>query len=444
MTFKLRASRDRVDDLARLVAIAGAVTIALAVFGPRIGLGVAEQSVFYVWLGLTRTDLGTLGATAITLAIFAALLARVWRVGMVALANMGIAVLSIMIGLVILEVIARVMDGMPVFAMRNWLAERNALLTTQTLSEYDPLLGWMIRSNLSFHAEDPTTSFTTGRYGIRLNRPGAGPSPAGGILAVGDSFTAGSDVGDRHAWPAQLEALIQRPVINGAAGGWAADQIVLRAESLLPILEPATVIVSFYQDDIARAHFRVYGGANKPFFTIENGELVRHNRPVPLYTGRPEETPRWLILPSYSYLVLFTMDRLGWSNWWQVYGTSYMKADNDPVEVTCQLLRRLERELGGRGTRLLLVMQYGAGEVVERPEPATAVVACAQRAGIDTLDLWDDLVTEYRRSFQDYARLWTGYDGQKIFGHMSSLGNWFVAERIAARLTSYSYSRSSQ
>jgi hypothetical protein len=155
-----------------------------------------------------------------------------------------------------------------------------------------------------------------------------------------------------------------------------------------------------------------------------------------VYTGRPDETPGWLILPSYSYLVLFTMDRLGWSSWWQNYSTSYVKADNDPVEVTCELLRRLQRELARRRTRLLLVMQYGAEEVAEQPKNAVAVVACAQHAGIETLDLWNDLVTEYRRSFQDYAGLWVGHDGPKIFGHMSSLGNRFVAERIAARLTS--------
>jgi hypothetical protein len=426
--------------------------MALALLGPRLGLGVAEQSVFYLWFGLTRTDLAAVGATAIAtaiaLAICAALATRIQQASIVVaktsitlLSAIGIVLLSLLICLVILEVIARVMDGMPVFAMRNWLAERNALLTTQTLSEYDPLLGWVIKSNQSFHADDPTTSFTTGRYGIRLNRPDGGPPSTGGILAVGDSFTAGSDVGDRHSWPAQLETLIRRPVINAAAGGWAADQIVLRAESLLPVLEPATVIVSLYHDDIARSRFRVYGGANKPFFTVENGELVHHNRPVPLYTGRPEETPRWLILPSYSYLVLFTMDRLGWSSWWQTYSTSYVKAaDNDPVAVTCELIRRLQRELARRGTRLLLVMQYGAGEVEERPANASAVIACARQAGIDTLDLWDDLAAEYRHSFEGYARLWTGRDGQKMFGHMSSLGNRFVAERIAALRTLYSQS----
>jgi hypothetical protein len=427
MTFHLRLSRRRVRVLALLLAIAGGTATALAFFGPRIGLGDAEQSVFYVWFGLTRTDLGIIGAIITAGAICAA-------VATIGLANICIVLLSLTIGLAILEICARLMDGVPAFAMRNWLAERNALLTTQTLSEYDPLLGWVIKSDQSLYPDDPNRSFTTGAYGIRLNRPAAGPPPTAGILAVGDSFAVGSEVGDRHSWPAHLETLIQRPVVNGAAGGWATDQIVLRAESLLAVLKPTTVVVSFYHDDIARTHFRVYGGANKPFFTVENGKLVHHNRPVPLYTGRPEETPSWLILPSYSYLVLFTMDRLGWSSWWQAYSTSYVKAYNDPVEVTCQLLRRLQHRLTGQGTRLLFVMQYGAEEVAEQPKHATAVIACARQAGIETLDLWDDLVSEYRRSFQDYAGLWVRHDGPKPFGHMSSLGNRFVAERIATRL----------
>jgi hypothetical protein len=56
MTLQLRLSRHRVRVLALLLAIAGGTATALAFFGPRIGLGVGEQSVFYLWFGLTRTD----------------------------------------------------------------------------------------------------------------------------------------------------------------------------------------------------------------------------------------------------------------------------------------------------------------------------------------------------------------------------------------------------
>ena len=80
-------------------------------------------------------------------------------------------------------------------------------------------------------------------------------------------------------------------------------------------------IVSFFEGDIARAGLRVFEGGSKPFFTIENGSLVHHNRPVLRYTGStPSDRPiPWLIVPSYSYLVQFVTDRLGWSNWWRKF-----------------------------------------------------------------------------------------------------------------------------
>ena len=112
-----------------------------------------------------------------------------------------------------------------------------------------------------------------------------------------------------------------------------------------------------------------------------------------------------------------------------------MKVGNDPVAVSCALLRRLQAELSDRRTELLFVIQYGGLRVlVKKPTSAVDVVTCARQAGIDTLDLWDDFVAVHDRSLDDYGKLWAYYDGSKIFGHMSSLGNRFVAERIAARL----------
>lgn len=63
------------------------------------------------------------------------------------------------------------------------------------------------------------------------------------MIAVGDSFTAGSEVADAETWPAQLERLIDGPVINAGVGGYGTDQMILRSESLLPVLQPSAVVV---------------------------------------------------------------------------------------------------------------------------------------------------------------------------------------------------------
>ncbi len=269
------------------------------------------------------------------------------------------------------------------------MAERKALLNTYFPNEYDPVLGWVLKPNQSIDPDNPAKSITTGEYGVRLSEPGASPSlPQGAILAVGDSFTAGDEVGDRGAWPAILEGILGRRVINAADVGWGTDQIVLRTEELLPKLAPSTVILSVFQDfngDVDRAGLRVFWSVNKPYFTIEDGALVPHNIPVPQYRGAAEETSKWLLVPSYFYLLQFVVNRLGgWSNWWEMY--SFVPVNNDSVAVSCALLHRIQSELAARGTDFLLVMQYtGSVNPVKRPDKSAAVVACARAAGIDTL-----------------------------------------------------------
>ncbi len=314
---------------ASILLIAGAIA-ALALLAPQLGLGIREQFFLYVRLGLSRTDLLTAAALVSAMTTIAWLAARNWPLVVARarnlLVNLALVGASVLVSLLVLEAVVRLIDGVPILAARNWLAERNALLTTQTMNEHDPLLGWVLKPDQRLYADHPESSFTTGAHGIRRNALDANAVPEGAILAVGDSFTAGSDVGDRHAWPAHLEALLGRPVVNAAAGGWATDQIILRAESLLPTLRPRAVIVSFYEGDISRAAYRVYGGANKPYFTVEKNALVHHNRPVPLYTGRKEETATRLLLPSYSYLVRWGMDRLGLS---EIMGESQRQLRHD-------------------------------------------------------------------------------------------------------------------
>ncbi len=433
----LRPSRSRqfVRTIAFLLLIATSITIVISLVGPQVGLGLADRSLMYVWFGLSRTELFLTGVTGGGIAVYVGIATymRQWKMFV---ANTCLLLAAVVVSLLILEVIARVVDGKPILALRNWLGERNALLTTQTLNDYDPLLGWVLKPNQRIATDQPASSFTTGPYGIRLSRPDGGVPSSGAVLAVGDSYTAGSEVGDRHTWPAQLETIIGHPVINAATGGWATDQIVLRTESLLSVLRPSIVIVSFYENDIERAAYKIYSGGGKPFFTVENDELIRHNIPVKRYTGRIQETPLLLVIPSYSYLVMFVADRLGWSNWWQAFSTSYVNAGNDPAAVTCVLLRRLQSKLANLEIKFMLVLQYGGAVTPTKSVNSEAVVACARRAGIDTLDLFDDLLSVHDNSYRDYIRLWASFDGHKVFGHMSSLGNRLVAERIAARLRS--------
>ena len=115
--------------------------------------------------------------------------------------------------------------------------------------------------------------------GVRSN--GRDDTPSGRpILAVGDSFTFGDEVGDSDTWPAQLEARVGRPVVNGGVFGYGLDQIVLRAERLLEDVDADTVVLGLIFDDVIRTEY-AYRYAWKPWFEVVNDALVLRGTPVP-------------------------------------------------------------------------------------------------------------------------------------------------------------------
>src|SRR5262245_5906106 len=160
---------------------------------------------------------------------------------------------SLTLSLLACELIVRTLDGMPLWPPQDMIGYRASFLTAQSFAaEYDPLLGWRQRANVRWG------EYTMGDLGVRMNSGAESRRPLapGAVVAVGDSFTAGSEVADAETWPAQLERLIGRPVINAGVGGYGTDQMILRAESLLPVLQPSAVVVGILDDDINRAGYR--------------------------------------------------------------------------------------------------------------------------------------------------------------------------------------------
>ena len=239
-----------------LAAITGAMAL-VAAAAPWLGLGAGEVFFAYAWFGLARRALVIVSVSICLAALLAAALLWVYRAGtaraLSALAPLFLVMISVTLTYGMLEAVVRIGHGVPVFAWKNFLAERNSLLTTHTLNQFDAVLGWVLREHQRVNPESEIGSLTTGAHGVRLNAS-QGPQPMrGAILAAGDSFTAGSEVGDRHSWPAHLETILGQPVVNAATGAGGADQIVLRLEMLMPVLAPKVIIASFLDDDIMRA-----------------------------------------------------------------------------------------------------------------------------------------------------------------------------------------------
>src|SRR4030081_1999509 len=144
---------------------------------------------------------------------------------------------------------------------------------------YDAELGWVPKQG---QFDGWGTALTILEKEIRSNGRGeVWDGTDDPILAVGDSYTFGDQVSDSETWPAQLEKLSGRRVINGGVDGYGVDQIFLRARRLLSRYRFSTVIFSFIPDDIRRCQMSVMWSEAKPYFDFWDGRLTLENVPIP-------------------------------------------------------------------------------------------------------------------------------------------------------------------
>ncbi len=325
------------------------------------------------------------------------------------------------------ELAWRWLKGVPPLSRDNLVQQALDLVRANTgLMVHDPLVGWRLKDEVHLGQ----AGFTTGRRGVRMNQTEIRPLRRGGILAVGDSFTAGSGVRDEEAWPARLEQLVGEPVTNGAAGAYGVDQIVLRAEQLAPEVEPRIVIIGILSQDVLRNTYAVYGGGYKPYFTIESGGLALQGVPVPRIDAAPLAVGGLRSLLGHSHLADAALRALGLREWWIDNRLRYKKVHPDEagVAISCLLMDRLAAWKRDKGLRIIVVMMYGAGEIETSPPPwfAPPVVACAKERGLEALDTYDLFRAVLARDRPGFVALWLNEGGQ--LGHLSARGNRFVAE----------------
>lgn len=345
-------------------------------------------------------------------------------------ARTALVVASLLVGGMLVEAGLRIADGVGLFATDNFIIRR----LDNTRQEggagiYDPLLGWTLKAN--YQAGTPENGFTTGEFGVRMNGFEIRPVPRGGILAVGDSFTAGSEVGDDQSWPAHLERILGEPVVNAASGAWGVDQMVLRAEQLIPELEPHALIVGILDQDILRNDYVLYG-AYKPYFVIENGALALEGTPAPRMTGTMGELGRLRSILGHFYTVDWAMRRLGLAERWYLDSLRYRKVQDRGPEISCLLMKRLAELKAKTGIRVVVLFEYGGNFVLESPSPADwtlPVVDCARAEGLEVLDAFAALKALATSDPRAFRELYVIHEGE-VYGHMSSTGNRFIAELL--------------
>jgi hypothetical protein len=349
----------------------------------------------------------------------------------------ALVAISFALTLVALEAGLRLWDGVPIFSGYNFIGLELDKLHKPGAStglDYDPSLGWVPTPN-SVIDTPPAPLITFGQYGVRMPSSRVVPLQQRAILVVGDSFGAGGEVADDESWPAQLERLTGTQIINAAVGGYGLDQIVLRAEMLLPLLHPRMLLVQSrleYGNSVDR--MAVSGGTPKPYFRIKDDKLVLQNHPVPRIASSSHDLGWQRSLFGHSYLVHYTMRRLDLLQWWVTsMRNTYELSEGEALDVGCLLMRRLA-DIRDRGTRVVLVVQYSALEVTEQSAPWESnhahVIACARNQGLEIIDTRNALRAVYAQGDPAYQRLWVMHDNNRVYGHPSAEGNRLVAGTI--------------
>ena len=298
--------------------------------------------------------------------------------------------------------------------------KRAALLTERPIAVHDARLGHLPTPNLSGEPWPSGARVTTDAEGIRLN---GAPSPAGApILALGDSFTFGLDVQDSETWPARLQELAGRPVLNAGVFGFGLDQIVLRAETLLDTHPDANVLVlAVFGDDIGRCEYS-YLFAQKPYFEVVNGALELRNSPVP-DTHAPVALAGVRHLLEYSYFADLVLTR-ALPSWWLVEGAKQHEHDHG-YQVSVLLLDRLAAAAARRGVRLVFVSLLPSILQPEAESRLGDLTAHARELGMDAVDLREPLLAMTRSDRQRWLTR---------SGHFSAPANAWVAGQIAGFL----------
>src|SRR6185312_11444081 len=157
---------------------------------------------------------------------------------------------SILFSLLVLELGVRAVNGDEQGAWHALVHWPNLVVQARTLSwargdnsraVADTRLGFVGRPNY----DAQSFRVTPAPEGVALDEPP--------ILVVGDSYAHGDEVRDAEAWPAHLQALLHRRVVNAAMSGYGLDQMVLRAAIVAPDVKPAAIVLSFIADDARRA-----------------------------------------------------------------------------------------------------------------------------------------------------------------------------------------------
>jgi hypothetical protein len=282
---------------------------------------------------------------------------------------------------------------------------------------HDPVRGWAVKPGVRDAPAWGEQRVSTNSRGLRGleeyaydRRPGV---PR--IVALGDSFTFGDEVGDGDAWPRRLAGELPGvEVLNLGVHGYGHDQMLLYLQEEGIRYRPDVVLLGFLSDDMERnvLAFRDYA---KPRYELRGGRLMLQNVPVP-------DPAEMLAAEPWRSKLVDLLDVLRASARWRSgFTPRYTR------ELTAAILDEIARTARSVGAQPVFAYLPVYGEI-DKPEISLTrreswFFDQCRSSGIEALYL--------RQAFLD--ELAAGVE-LKTWGHWGPLEHAIAAEAIAGLL----------
>jgi GDSL-like Lipase/Acylhydrolase family len=278
----------------------------------------------------------------------------------------------------------------------------------------DRALGWYHTSNSQRYrtTEGVTVLVVQNKLGHR--GPNYESRAADGkkrVLILGDSFTEGSHVGEDELFSniiANSNSGLE--VMNAGVGGWSTVQEYLYLKEFGLDLHPNLVLLMFFDNDLDENCLSFYPSIGpRPFATIQNGQLMIHQRPS------PEEWRKYALplpfaekLNRYSLAYNFFNFRV-----YQTLRASYLNrleyedvkriAAYPKMEVVRKLFHEMRQVLNERGTPFAVGLipsrqdaQKGSSDI------QSSMLSLCKEEGIPCVSLLQPLKEKYDKGIKPY------------------------------------------
>ena len=347
--------------------------------------------------------------------------------------------------------------------------------------DFDPCLGSRLRAGISGHFNKEGGGYVSiNSDGLRDREHSLyHPLNTLRIAVLGDSFAEAMQVNREEAFWAIMEKNLQGcphlqgrevEVINFGQAGFGTGQELLALRHRVWRYSPDVVLLAFFTDNVRRNSPALMLYDFNPYFTLQDGELVLHDRRTREKCEEVESSWTW----AWKFMrwrqdhfrvsqVLYQAER-AWESWWANKGQPAASAvakegseagllDNiyfrpaDPVwqdawKVTEALLLQMRDEVTARGAKFFVVVLTTGIQV--NPDPATRE-AFAKGLGVQDLFYPDHRLETFCQqkgipvlllapAFQEYATTHQvflhGFKDNPGGGHWNQNGHRLAGEMI--------------